>query len=334
MGDSHTTAGRAFALWMRLGEWVGRHLVTIVPIGVAVGIAFPQLLLPIKPFIPTIFALMTLQSSLTNDPSAMRNALRRPVALAVTILWVHVVAPLLAWGAACLAFGPDSPTVAGVVLEYAVPMGTSTIMWIGMFEGEMALGLSALLASTMISPFTIPATLKLLVGATIEFNPLGMMGSMCYMVALPALIATVANVLTKGRSAKLAKPTSPFSRLLLPLIVATNATGLADYARHPTMTLLAIALFMLVLAILSFLVGMALAYRLAGRDRKRFVATAFCCGIRNVSAGAVLASQYFGPEVMFPAIIGTPFQQVLAATFGRIMERRLEEMGKGRVGEG
>ena len=325
MAQNGTAQTGLMAAWLALGEWIGDHLVALVPIGVAIGIAFPQLLLPVKPFIPTLFAIMTLQNSLSNDPRAMREALSKPLVIASIVAWVHVVAPLVTWAAARLVFGAASPTVAGVVLEYAVPMGASTVMWVGMFEGEMALALSALMASTLISPVSIPLTLKLLVGASIPFDSIGMMRSMCYMVAIPALVATVANALTKGRSAALAKPTMPLSRILLPLIVATNATGLADYARHPTWKLLGIAVFMLCLAVASFLVGMRIARWLSDGRKGRFVATSFCCGIRNVSVGAVLATQYFGPEVMFPAIIGTPFQQVLAATFGRIMQRRLQE---------
>lgn len=311
--------------WLGLGDWIGAHLMVIVPAGVAIGLAFPQLLLPIKPYVPTLFAIMTLQNSLANDPRAMREALSKPSILAAIISWVHVVAPLITWAAASLVFGSDSPTVAGVVLEYAVPIGASTVMWVGMFQGEMALALSALLVSTLVSPLSIPLTLKLLVGATIEFDSLGMMASMCYMIAIPALVATIANMATHGRSAKLARPTTPISRILLPLIVATNATSLAIYVRHPTWELLGIALFMLVFAIASFFVGMRIAGPLSGGRKERFIATSFSCGIRNVSAGAVLATQYFGPQVMFPAIIGTPFQQFLAALFGRIMERKLAQ---------
>ena len=84
-----------------------------------------------------------------------------------------------------------------------------------------------------------------------------------------------------------------------------------------------IIVFMLVFAVLSFVFGMMLARRLS-KDSERFVAISFSCGIRNVSAGAVLASQYFGPEVMFPAVIGTLFQQFLAALFGHVMERVLQ----------
>ncbi|MBR3318396.1 MAG: bile acid:sodium symporter family protein [Atopobiaceae bacterium] len=315
---------RGYETWLALGDWIGSHLTLIVPAGVAIGMLCPRALLPIKPAIPTLFAIMTFQNSLKNDPSSLRRVLHRPGVLAAILAWVHVVAPLITWAIASAVFGPNSNTVAGVVLEYAVPIGASTVMWVGMFEGEIALALSALLASTLVSPFSIPLTLKLLVGATIAFDSAQMMASMAYMVAIPALAATVAYVLTRGQSARLHRPTVPVSRLLLPVIVATNATGLADYVRRPSLHLFQILVLMLAFAIASFVVGMLLARRLSGDKRDRFVATSFCCGIRNVSVGAVLASSYFSPEVMFPAIIGTPFQQVLAALFGRMMQHVLE----------
>ena len=323
MDRGNVTESALARAWYAVGEWIGAHLMLVVPAMVAIGVLFPQVLLPLKPYIPTFFALMTLQNSLTNDAGAMRRALHRPGTLAIIVVWVHVIAPLLVWVAASLAFGADSATVAGVVLEYSVPIGTSTVMWIGLFQGDMALGLSAMLISACVSPFTIPAALKVLVGATIAFDTLGMMQSMAYMVAIPALIATAANALTHGRSAKLARPTMPAARLLLPLIVGTNATSLADYVRHPTWQLAGILTFMLACAVASFLVGMGIAHLFDRNDRRRFVATSFCCSIRNVSAGAALATQYFGPEALFPAVITTPFQQVLAALFGKIMERRL-----------
>ncbi|MDO4805749.1 MAG: bile acid:sodium symporter family protein [Coriobacteriales bacterium] len=311
--------------WIALGAFIGRHLMIIVPAGVVVGVLFPQLLLPVKPLVPTFFAIMTFQSSLSNDLAAMRTSLRRPLALFATILMVHVVLPLVTFGIATLIFGTGSPTVAGVLLEYTVPIGASTVMWIGMFAGELALGLSTLLVSTLISPFSIPLTLQVLVGTTVEIDALGMMGNMTYMVAIPALVATVLNEASHGWAKRtLAPATTPVSRLLLPLIVATNATGISEPLHHLTPALVGIMLLMLAFAIGAFVVGMALARLLSKGDDARFVAVSFGCGIRNVTAGAVLASQYFGPEVMFPAIIATPFQQVLAAAFGRIMERMLK----------
>lgn len=316
----------AYKAWTKMGDFVARHLMVIVPLGVAIGILFPQALLPLKPCVPVFFAVMTFQSSLSNDLGAMGHALRRPLALVVAILLVHLVLPSVTYLISSLIFGFGSPTVAGVVLEYSVPIGASSVMWVGMFSGEIALGLSALLVSTMLSPFTIPATMKLLVGASVEIDAVGMMTNMAFMVALPALLATVFNEVTRGWAKEtLAPATTPLSRLLLPLIVATNATGISEPMRHLTPVLVGIMLLMLLFAIGSFIAGMLVARLLSPGDRARFVAISFSCGIRNVTAGAVLASQYFGPEVMYPAIIATPFQQVLAAAFGRIMERMLAD---------
>ena len=310
--------------WLGLGRWIGAHLMVVVPACVALGITFPQVMMPIKPFIPILFAIMTFQNSLGNETSAMRTTLARPWPLALTLLTVHVAMPLVTFGVATLLFGAGAPTVVGVVLEYSVPIGASTVMWIGMFAGDVAFGLSALLASTLLAPFSIPLTLKLLVGATVEIDALGMIGDMLFMIALPALAATVLNELSHGWAKQTLQPaTTPVSRILLPIIVATNATGIAEYLHHLTLRLVGIIAFMLAFAVLSMVVGMLLA-RLLTKTRAQYVACAFSCGIRNVSAGAVLAAQYFGPEVMFPAVIGTLFQQFLAALFGRVMERALK----------
>ena len=342
LGPQRAACTRAYEAWLALGRFIGAHLMVIVPVGVAVGVLFPQVLLPLKPLVPTFFAVMTFQNALSNDVRAMRHALRRPLLPLAALGMVHVVLPLVVFGVSAMVFGADSPTVAGVVLEYSVPIGASAIMWISMFGGELALGLATLLASTLISPFTIPLTLQLLVGTTVEVDALNMMGNMAYMVALPALAATVLNEASHGWCQRVAAPaTTPVSRLLLPLIVATNATGISEPLHHLTPQLVGIMIMMLAFAIGSFCVGMLVARRLsraecaAGAggghavgaggvgDKGVFVALSFCCGIRNVTAGAVLATQYFGPEVLFPAIIATPFQQVLAAAFGRIMEHSL-----------
>ena len=311
--------------WQALGRFIGDHLMAIVPLGVAVGVLFPHVLMPLKPVVPTLFAFMTFQNSLSNDLGAMRVALRNPAALIIVVAVVHLVMPLLVYAIASIVFGPASPTTIGAVLAFSVPIGASAIMWVGMFEGELALGLSALLVSSLVSPVTIPVTIKVLLGATVEVDALGMMGNMAYMVAIPALVATILNERSHGWAKHVLSPAiMPVSRVLLPLIVATNATGISSHLLNLTPQLVSVMLLMLCFVVGGFALGMAVAHRVAGADGARFVAISFSCGIRNITAGAVLAAQYFGPEVLFPAIIGTPFQQVLAAAFGKTMERALQ----------
>ena len=51
------------------------------------------------------------------------------------------------------------------------------------------------------------------------------------------------------------------------------------------------------------------------------VAIVYTGGMRNISAGAVLAISFFPPAVAVPVVIGMLFQQVLAALFGYLLHR-------------
>jgi predicted Na+-dependent transporter len=43
--------------------------------------------------------------------------------------------------------------------------------------------------------------------------------------------------------------------------------------------------------------------------------------MRNISSGAVIAAAFFPAEVLFPVMMGTLFQQIIAASFGSIIAR-------------
>lgn len=74
------------------------------------------------------------------------------------------------------------------------------------------------------------------------------------------------------------------------------------------------------LAVSGFFWGV-LASKIFKEDNDGRVSMIFNSGMRNISAGAVIAGQYFPPEVMFPVMIGTLFQQILAAMAGFCLDR-------------
>ena len=75
---------------------------------------------------------------------------------------------------------------------------------------------------------------------------------------------------------------------------------------------------MLGIAALGYALGWVCAVLLK-RKRNLIVSMTFGCGMRNISAGAVIAAAYFPGEVMFPVMIGTLFQQVLAACYAQLL---------------
>ncbi|MGL5174574.1 MAG: bile acid:sodium symporter family protein, partial [Olsenella sp.] len=81
-----------------------------------------------------------------------------------------------------------------------------------------------------------------------------------------------------------------------------------------------VVVFIGLFAATGYVWGIVLA-RLTHQPRGSLVSMTYLCGMRNISAGAVLAAEYFPGEAMYPVIMGTLFQQVLAALFSEVTKR-------------
>lgn len=317
---------KAYINWTKLGAFISNHMIVIVPLCLVLGIFAPDTFSPLRPAIPTLFALMTFQNSLANSIDAMREAIKHPLPIVITLVWAHVAVPLIAFFFGRLFFGYDFDIIAGIVLGYCVPIGATTIMWVSIYEGSMATALTTLLISSLITPFTIPLTLQLLLGASVQVNATGMLIDMMFMVAIPAVIALVVNEASHGWGKQRLSPAlAPAGRLCMVTIITVNSTAISSYVRNLTPELVAILVFVGLFSMFSFAMGLGLG-KLLHFKREQFVAVVFGSGMRNISAGAVLAMQYFPAQAVFPVMAGVLFQQFLAAAFGKIMKRVLAHM--------
>lgn len=311
--------------WTRFGRAVGSHMPVIVPCCVVAGVLFPQVFGPIGVAVPTLFAIMTFQGSLNNTFQQVADVFRHPGPLLAILGVTLVFMPALACALAQLLFASDQNLVTGIVLEYSVPIGVVSFMWVGMFSGNGSLALAAILVSTVASPFTIPATLQVLLGQTVHIDAMGMMVDMIFMIALPALAGMVLNDLTHGWGHERLSPVmSPACRVLLVIVITSNSSKMSDYVLHMTWQRAEVALFILLFACSGFIWGI-IAAKLMRQPRANLVTMSFDCGLRNISSGAVIATQYFPGEVVFPVMCGTVFQQVLASLVGKAMERLAED---------
>ena len=316
--------------WKRFGAAVGSHMPFIVPACVICGVTLPQVFGPVRAFVPVMFAIMTFQGALNNTLHQLAETFRHPVPLLVILGVSLVFMPVLAHFLATLMFGGNANLVTGITLEYSVPIGVVSFMWVGMFAGNGSLALAAILISTVLAPFSIPLTLQVLLGATIHVDTLGMMVDMIFMIALPALAGMLLNDLTRGWGhASLSPAISPACRVLLVLVITANSTAMSDYVLHMTWQRAGVALFILVFAASGFVWGM-IAARLLHQPFGNLVTMSFDCGLRNISSGAVIATQYFPGEVVFPVMCGTIFQQILASLFGRVMLHLTEDERAGQ----
>ena len=316
--------------WKRLGGFIGSHMAFVSPACVVLGVLFPEQLSVLRPAVTALFAFMTFQSSLSNTFGNLARVVRRPLPMLVSLALATVAMPCVACALATALFGSSPSLVCGIVLEYSVPVAVVSAMWVNMLGGDPSLTLATVLVSTVAAPLTIPLTLHALLGQTVEVDAARMVGEMAVSIALPALAGTALNDATRGRAARELSPAiAPAAKIALVLVILCNSTGVAPYVRVLTPRLVAVAAFICAFAACGYALGLAVA-RAARLPHERQVSMTYLVGMRNISAGAVIAGEYFPGEVMFPVVIGTLFQQVLAAGFGSLLRR----LARGRAATG
>lgn len=307
--------------WTKLGKALGDHMQLIVPACVALGVLFPQQIGVLKPFVPTLFALMTFQGALSNTFKQIADVFRRPLPLLIVLFVSAVAIPFTAHLLGSLFFGDNPNLVCGIVLEYSVPVAVTAFMWISMFGGNGSLALTIILVSSVISPVTIPLTLKLMLGATVAVDIPKMMGDMAFMIAVPALAGMLVNQASHGWGhEKLSPALAPACKFMMMGVILSNSTAMSEYVLHMNAERFAVAFFILCFALFGFILGIVIA-RLLGLPYGDTATMCFTCGMRNISSGAVIATQYFPGEVVFPVMCGTLFQQILASVIGHLFEK-------------
>lgn len=303
----------------QINQFLGKYFPCFVLLCVCLGVFFPEFFDPLNDIIVGLFAFMTFANSLGGGFRELGRVFLHPLPALTTLVLLHIALPVLTLGLGNLLF-PDAPLfTTGLVLEYAIPTGVASLMWVGMCGGNASLCLSIVLLDTLASPVVIPLSLKWLLGSVVEMDTTGMMKDLLVMVAIPALIAMILYQATKGRVAHTVKPVlDPIARVTLLVIIISNATGCAPFLRHINRTLVLVMAVVFLLCLLGFLAGYW-SGKLLKQDYPTIQTMSLNTGLRNVSVGAVLASQYFPADVMFPVAFTPIFLQVTTSLIVKVL---------------
>ena len=300
-------------------KFIEKWMAFVTPLCMLVGISFPDVAAHGLPYVTMVFAFITFTGALKSEFKDVLRVFHDPKPLLCMLVMIHVVIPAAACGAGHLLFSSDPYAITGMVLEFSVPTAVSGLMWITVYDGNSPLSLSLVVIDTILAPFAIPVALQLLLGSRITMDVGEMMSDLIFMVAIPAIAAMCLNQISKGKvketwPSKLA----PFSKLALMYVVTCNSSKIAPYVKSMNAERILVTLVILVLAAGGYVLGWFVA-RIMKQDQETTVSLIYGIGMRNISTGAVIAAAYFPGEVVFPVMIGTLFQQVLAATFGKVL---------------
>lgn len=310
----------------RVNRVLERLMPLITPISVLLGVLLSSLLLPYTAFVPWIFAFMTFSGSLNSNFADLKRVIAHPKPILICIAILHIVMPVIAIGVGYLFFSGDIYTITGIVLAFVIPTGISSLIWVSIYKGNIALTLTIILVNTIISPVAIPYSLKILVGSSVQVDQWGMMNGLFWMVVIPSLLGMLLNQLTNGRvRTSLSPKLAPFTKLGLGTVVAINSAAVAPFLVDVSWKLVGIIATVLFIALIGYLIGFLLAKFVFRYTYEDIIALTFNSGMRNISAGAVIAIAFFPPPVAIPVISCMLIQQLLASLFGHILQKFLSK---------
>lgn len=303
----------------KINSFLQKRMAFATPTCMVIGIIFSDYTKYGVQYVPYVFAVMTFIGALKSTFKDVRDVIRNPLPLIVTIGLLHLVLPCIAWGVGHLFFGSNMNLITGMVLEFCVPAAVVGLMWVSIYNGNSTLSLSLVVIDTILAPFVIPATLHILIGAKVEIDTTGMMKNLVFMIALPAVLAMCLNQISHEKTKETwPQKLAPWSKFCLMFVVMSNSSKVAPYVKHMTLQRACTAIAILGIATTAYALGWGVAL-LMKQKQENIISMAFGSGLRNISAGAVIAAQYFPGEVLFPVMMGTLFQQVLAACYGKLI---------------
>ncbi|WP_405885062.1 sodium-dependent transporter [Streptomyces sp. NBC_01136] len=319
VGASYCAAATvpALGLWLRHPHTIGAGGILEVPLKT------PRFLLSLVLFI----------AGLQVPVHELRALVRRPTAL-LTGLVLHLVAPLLIIPGVAFALSQSSDSdggsgmIAAMILIVAMPVAAGATVWTSKGDGDQSTTVGLVLASTIVSPLTIPITMTalcpLLSGdyavtlsgaaqtAGHAFALTGVLlpcgaGILCRLVLPRRLLARLLDA---------AVPTSMIGSLLLTYINASGVLG--PFLTRPEPVLLMAALVVAATVCgLSFALGRITA-RALRLDAPAGASVTLACGMNNSSASAVLITTALPdrPHVLLPVLAYSLLQKVAA---GRVV---------------
>ncbi|AEF83063.1 bile acid:sodium symporter family protein [Leadbettera azotonutricia] len=295
-----------------------RFMPILTPIGVILGMLLPGFFIKLRPFVPWIFGIMTLSGALKLKVRDLGQTARHPLPIIFFLLTARIITPVMVFLLGALFFGSDADTISGYVLIYAAPTAVSGFVWVTIFRGDPALSLGLILLDTLLAPFVVPGTVRLLLGTRIVLDMYGISLSLMYMVVIPTIIGVALNELSRGAAPRIAGPyLTPLAKICMIIVICANVAAVTDQIHFISSRFWIVGAACIFFSVLGFVVG-KLAGLLGKFDRGKQVSLFYSVGLHNTSAAMTLGIEFFPGPAALPSVLGIIFQQTIAALMGRV----------------
>jgi tagaturonate reductase len=313
MPPSQKTAATA----QKINHVLERLIPITTPLAIIIGFLLPSFFVHLRPFVQTLFGIMTFSGALKLRPAQLGTTIRRPSPILLFFFAAHIVMPVFAMAISSL-FLHNQDVTAGFVLLFSGPTAVSGFIWVSIFKGDMALGLTLILLDTLFAPLVVPGSVSLLMGSKIAMAGSSIAASLLFMVVVPTFLGVTVNEISKGKIPALVCPWfDPFAKICLMAVIATNASIIAPGVRFNDPLVWKTAVIVIAVTFAGFFIIKFTA--VIGRCRSpKDISMIIAGGLRNNSAVMTIAVSFFPEAASLPTLLSIMFQQTIMAIMGKV----------------
>jgi len=306
----------------KINNFLERAIPITTPLSIVLGFFLPFIFIHLRPFVTLLFGVMTFSGALKLKASELGNTVRSPSPILFFFLVSHVLMPLAAlFFSSLFLVNPD--IIAGFVLLFASPTAVSGFIWVTVFKGDKALGLTLILLDTLFAPIIVPGTLSILIGTKTAMDMTGIALSLLFMVVVPTIIGVALNETSKGKiPAAVCPAVDPLAKICLMLVIAANASPLASSVSFADPIIWKVGAICITLTVSGFLLAKLIGI-IGKTGEQKSVSLIFACGLRNNSAVMTIAATFFPEAAVLPTLLSLIFQQIIAAIMGKLIVKKL-----------
>jgi sodium/bile acid cotransporter 7 len=272
----------------------------------AVGLRDPQLWLRNYNILPIAIFMAFLITGLALDTSRFRTQLlqlKAPIAAMVSSLGLI---PLLSWFLAALVFPLEYVVGVCIIATAPVTVVSGTVMT-ALGRGNISLSLFICVLGNFMGIFTIPYSLKLLIGGegNVDLPALHMLSSLVITVLVPIVLGNLARSRLKAHLSRFKQAFSVFQQCIVLLIIfnAVAGSGGKIRAAGDTLPLLLVFIILLHALILAMNYGIT---KIMGLDRPSTTAFTIHTSQKTLAVAYLVWSGYFAnqyPLALIPGIV-------------------------------
>jgi BASS family bile acid:Na+ symporter len=234
------------------------------------------------------------------------------------MIYIALVYMIIIPALAFLAVRPfDRQLALGILLLAAMPAGVSTPALTDILRGNISLAMSIAIVTQMIAPFTVPLLFWMIGSKGLEINKLMLLRDIAIMVFTPLVLAQVIKKYFPdivGRNQHMF--TSANVLLLFMFVYVAISSQRKVILDNPANLIWKTAVLYLVFIILH-VIGYMICYRESKEDK---IAISVAAAYMNNGLAIVLASTYFGPDILVLMVLSEIPWNTLPSPFKRVVK--------------